>query len=191
MLVVRHGATEWSRAGRHTGLTDLPLDEGGREEAVRLGDLLRERLAGVEPVVVCSPLRRAVETAELALPGSPITIVEALREVDYGSYEGRTTAEITASEPGWELFAGGTPDGEGLAQVVARCDAVIAKLERTAAGRTVVAVTHGHVGRVLVARLLGLPGSVAATLYHDTGSLGIVERRRGANVLSSWNVRPT
>jgi probable phosphoglycerate mutase len=138
-----------------------------------------------------SPLRRAVDTAELALPDADVTIVDALREVDYGTYEGRTTAEITAEQPGWELFTNGAPNGEGLAQVVARCDSVIAKIERTAADRVVVVVTHGHLGRVLVARLLGLPGQVAATLYHDTGSLGVVERRRGSYVLTGWNIRPS
>jgi probable phosphoglycerate mutase len=138
-----------------------------------------------------SPLRRATETAELALPATDITIVDALREVDYGTYEGRTTAEITAADPGWELFASGAPHGEGLAQVVARCDAVIAKIERTATDGVVVLVTHGHLGRVLVSRLLGLPGQVAATLHHDTGTLGVVERRNGRCVLTGWNIRPS
>jgi probable phosphoglycerate mutase len=194
VLVVRHGATEWSRLGRHTGLTDLALDAGGEREARNLGPLVAARLAaagplGSDPLVLSSPLRRALDTAALILPGRHVEALDGLREMDYGRYEGRTAAEITAERPDWELFRDGTPDGEGLAQVVARCDATVAKLERISAGRAAVLVTHGHLGRVLVSRLLGLPGAAATALHHDTGSLGVVEWRRTRYVLTGWNER--
>lgn len=194
MLIVRHGATEWSRLGRHTGRTDLGLDPFGEREARNLGPFVAARLAaagqlGSNPLVLTSPLRRALDTATLMLPGHHIEEVDGLREMDYGSYEGRTAAEITAERPGWELFRDGTPDGEGLAQVVARCDGIIAKLERIATERAAVLVTHGHLGRVLASRMLGLPGGAATALHHDTGSLGVVEWRRTRYVLTMWNAR--
>jgi probable phosphoglycerate mutase len=193
VLVVRHGATEWSRSGRHTGRTDLDLDPEGRHEVARMAPLLARRIAelGGDPVVVSSPMRRCLDTVTLALPGVEPVVIDGLREVDYGTYEGRTSTEIQAERPGWELFADGAPNGEQLAQVVARCESVIAKFERIADGRPVVAVTHGHLGRVLTCRLLGLPGSGAAALYHDTASIGVVVRRRDRFSLVGWNERAT
>ncbi|HEY0520276.1 MAG TPA: histidine phosphatase family protein [Ilumatobacteraceae bacterium] len=189
ILLVRHGATEWSESGRHTGRTDLPLTEKGRHQADRLPPLLATLSLGALPVVFTSPLERARETARRAVPGVEATVVDALMEYDYGDYEGLTSAEIDERHPGWELFKDGCPGGETLHQVVSRCDAFIAKLERTAAGRTAIVFTHGHLSRVLTTRLVGLPPESAAVLQNDAASIGIVSDKRGDYVITGWNIR--
>lgn len=189
ILVVRHGATPWSGSGRHTGRTDLPLTDTGRHEAETLTTVLRPLVPAGLVAVFSSPLQRSIETCRLALRGAEPEIVDSLAEWDYGSLEGLTTAEIQATDPEWDLFTHGTPDGESISQVVARCNAFIAKVERVAAGGTVIAFTHGHVGRVLTALLIGWQPSWAATLYNGTGSVGVIDLRHGAYVLSGWNLR--
>ena len=191
VVVVRHGATEWSDSSRHTGRTDIALSAAGRDEAAALRTLLRQVVPRGDVFVFSSPLRRALDTCTIAL-GDDVhpTVVDSLAEWDYGSYEGLTALELRERQPGWELFRDGTPDGETLAQVTARCQSFIAKLERTAAGGVVVVFTHGHTGRVLTALLVGWPASAAAQLHNDTGSVGIVDLRRGRYVLSGWNRRP-
>jgi probable phosphoglycerate mutase len=189
ILLVRHGATEWSELGKHTGRTDPPLIDKGIRQADRLPPLLATLSHGAMPLVYTSPLQRAAETARRAVPGVEATVVDALVEYDYGNYEGLTSAEIDALHPGWELFADGCPGGETLHQVVARCDAFIAKLERTAAGRTAIVFTHGHLSRVLTTRLLGLPPQAAAVLQNDAASVGIIGDKRGQYVLTGWNLR--
>lgn len=191
ILLVRHGATEWSATGRYTGRTDVPLTPAGEAQATGVGSVIRHWLAGADPVVYTSPLRRAADTARLALPGHPAEEVPALAEMDYGAYEGLTTSEILERDPDWDLFATGCPGGESLPQVTARCDSFAAKLERTAAGRAVVAFTHGHLSRVLTARLVGLPGSTAAGLWNDTGSVAAIDLHRGRLVLVGWNIHPS
>ena len=124
IVLVRHGPTEWSVSGRHTGATDLPLTEDGRAAAASL----RERLAGHDfATVLCSPLRRARETAELAGLGDRAELDDDLREYDYGAYEGLTTDEIRERRPGWYLWQDGVPDGETPDDVGARADRVIAR----------------------------------------------------------------
>ena len=189
ILLVRHGATEWSELGKHTGRTDPPLIDKGIRQADRLPPLLATLSHGAMPLVYTSPLQRAAETARRAVPGVEATVVDALVEYDYGNYEGLTSAEIDALHPGWELFADGCPGGETLHQVVARCDAFIAKLERTATGRTAIVFTHGHLSRVLTTRLLGLPPHAAAVLQNDAASVGIIGDKRGQYVLTGWNLR--
>jgi len=189
ILLVRHGATEWSENGRHTGRTDLALLEKGKRQADRLPPLLATLSQGTQPLVFTSPLQRARETARRAVPGVEATVVDALAEVDYGEYEGLTSAEIEQVHPGWELFEDGCPGGEGLHQVVARCDSFIAKLERTAVGRTVVAFTHGHLSRVLTARLVGLQPEAGAVLQNDAASVGVIADKRGWYVITGWNIR--
>ena len=113
-MVVRHGATEWSRSGRHTGRTDLPLLEQGRRQAVELG----HRLAGHRfSLVLTSPLRRARETCEIAGFGAQAESCDDLREWDYGAYEGKTTDEIREQHPGWSLWRDGVPEGETAEEV--------------------------------------------------------------------------
>jgi broad specificity phosphatase PhoE len=189
ILLVRHGATEWSVAGRHTGRTDMPLTEAGMRQATALGPLLWTWVGEATPVVYTSPLARATQTAALALPEYPAETVDALVEYDYGAYEGMTTSDILARDPEWDLFGGGCPGGESVMQVAARCDAFVAKLERTAAGKVVVAFTHGHLSRILTTRLLSLPNAVAAGLWNDTASLAAINLHRQRLVLVGWNLQ--
>lgn len=189
ILLVRHGATEWSENGRHTGRTDLPLLEKGRHQADRLPPLLATLSEGALPVVFTSPLERAMETARRAVPGVEATVVAALAEYDYGDYEGLTSEEIDAQQPGWNLFLDGCPGGESLHQVVARCDGFIAKLERTARGGAAIVFTHGHLSRILTTRLVGLEPRAGAVLQNDAASIGIISDKRGHYVITGWNIR--
>ena len=189
ILLVRHGATEWSENGRHTGRTDLALIDKGRHQADRLPPLLATLSEGALPIVFTSPLERAYETARRAVPGVEATVVDALAEYDYGEYEGLTSAEIDQRYSGWNLFLDGCPGGESLHQVVARCDAFIAKLERTAAGRTAIVFTHGHLSRILTTRLVGLDPQAGAVLQNDAASVGIISDKRGQYVITGWNIR--
>ncbi|MBQ1443206.1 MAG: histidine phosphatase family protein [Renibacterium sp.] len=166
LWLLRHGETEWSRSGRYTGLTDLPLTEHGEEQALSA----RPALAGVDfDLVLSSPSQRARRTAELA--GFPTAIVEPLaHEWDYGDYEGVDSAEVRRSRPGYLIWQDGVPGGETIEQVAARADAVIARVlspqpaepAGPAAGRVVnqaLLVAHGHFLRVLTARWLDLPAT--------------------------------
>ena len=189
ILLVRHGATEWSENGRHTGRTDLPLIDKGRHQADRLPPLLATLSEGALPLVFTSPLERAVETARRGVPGVEATVVDALAEYDYGKYEGKTSAEIDEVHPGWNLFKDGCPGGETLNQVVARCDGFIAKLERTAVGRAAIVFTHGHLSRILTTRLVGLQPEAGAVLQNDAASVGIISDKRGQYVITGWNIR--
>ena len=189
ILLVRHGATEWSVSGRHTGRTDLPLTEDGEQQALDLAALLTRLLDGADPLVFTSPLERAARTAELALPQYVAEPVPALEEYDYGEYEGLTSTEILARDPQWNLFEGDCPGGESVLQVAARCDAFCAKVERVAARRAVVVFTHGHLSRILTARFLGLPASAGASLWNDTATVGVIHEHRGQLVMIGWNLR--
>ena len=189
ILLVRHGATEWSEIGRHTGRTDLGLIDKGWRQADRLPPLLATLSEGALPLVYSSPLERSLETARHAVPGVEATVVDALAEYDYGAYEGLTTEEIESRVPGWNLFEHGCPGGESMHQVIARCDAFIAKLERTAVGHTVIAFTHGHLSRILTTRLVGLQPDAGAVLHNDAASVGVIADKRGRYVITGWNIR--
>ena len=189
ILLVRHGATEWSENGRHTGRTDIPLVEKGLRQADRLPPLLATLSEGALPLVFTSPLQRSTETARRAVPGVEATVVDALAEYDYGAYEGLTAAQIDERQPGWNLFEDGCPGGESLHQVLARCDSFIAKLDRTAAGRTAIVFTHGHLSRIMTARLVGLAPQAGAVLQNDTATVGIIADKRGHYVITGWNIR--
>jgi probable phosphoglycerate mutase len=195
LFLVRHGETEWSRSGRHTGWTDVPLTERGREEARRLVPLIRSHRIGA---VFVSPSGRARETAELVgLHGARVDA--DLREWDYGGYEGVTTAQIQRERPGWFLFtdgvAPGPPEhpGESPEQVGERADRMLAKLDAALAGTEggVALVAHGHFLRVLTARRLGLPPSGGALFQLATGTLCRLGTEHGRPVIAGWNVRPT
>jgi len=187
--MVRHGATEWSENGRHTGRTDLPLIDKGRRQADRLPPLLATLSEGAIPVVYTSPLQRSVETARRGVPGVRAIVDDNLAEYDYGDYEGLTAAEIDSIHPGWDLFDDGCPGGETLAQVAARCDAFVAELERTVPGGAAIVFTHGHLSRILTTRLVGLDPKAGAVLQNDTASVGIIADKRGHYVITGWNVR--
>ncbi|MFC5720111.1 histidine phosphatase family protein [Streptomyces gamaensis] len=192
LLLVRHGETEWSRAGRHTGLTDVPLTAHGETQAAALRPLFAERKLG--PVLV-SPFRRAVRTAELAgLDGEK---EPDLHEWDYGGYEGVTTEEIQRERPGWSLWDDGVVPGpaghpgETPEQVGARADRVLARLapwlDDPAAGE-VVLVAHGHFLRVLTARRLGLPPAAGALFRLDTAAVSRIGTEHGRPALLAWNL---
>lgn len=189
ILLVRHGATEWSLAGRHTGRTDLALTPAGEHEATALAPLLARLVDGGEPMVFTSPLIRASRTAQLAVPHLRAEPIAALAEYDYGEYEGLTSSEILALDPRWNLFEGGCPGGERIEQVAARCDWFRAELERVAAGRAVIAFTHGHLSRILTARLLDLPARAGGSLWNDTATVGVIHEHRGRLVMIGWNLR--
>ncbi|MFF3349831.1 histidine phosphatase family protein [Streptomyces sp. NPDC002779] len=194
LLLVRHGETSWSRSGRHTGLTDVPLTEQGREEARRLVPLIRSHRIGAAFV---SPLQRARETAEL-IGLTSHRIDPDLREWDYGGYEGITTVEIQRERPGWFLFtdgvAPGPPEhpGESPAQVGERADRMLAKVDAALANTegVVVLVAHGHFLRVLTARRLGLPPANGALFQLATGTVCRLGTEHGRPVIAGWNVRP-
>jgi probable phosphoglycerate mutase len=194
LFLVRHGETEWSRSGRHTGWTDVPLTEHGREEARRLVPLIRSLRIGAAFV---SPLQRARETAELI--GIHGARVDAdLHEWDYGGYEGVTTEEIQRSRPGWFLFtdgvAPGPPDhpGETPEQVGERADRMLGKADAALADTdgAVVLVAHGHFLRVLTARRLGLPPQHGALFQLATGTLCHLGTEHARPVVAGWNIRP-
>lgn len=190
-VVVRHGETEWSASGRHTSTTDLELTEHGRERAARLPEFLHQWIDPTEAVVFSSPRRRALATAELAVPGEAPDVTDLLAEVDYGDYEGLTTAQVQAQRPGWELFRDGCPGGESIADAGERADRFVELATEQSAGRPVLLFSHGHFTRILTARLLGLDAAQGLRLYNDTGSVGVVMLRRGVYVLDGWNMRPT
>lgn len=182
--VVRHGETEWSKSGQHTGRTDVELTTAG-EAAV---GVIKDRLAGEDFArVLSSPLKRSRRTAELAGFGDRVEVVDGLAEWDYGAYEGRRTVDIRKDVPGWSIWThnGGDAGGESLAQVAARADAVIADI-RVAEGRVLV-FSHGHYLRVLAARWVGLAPDAGQSLLLDTGGLGILGWYRETPVLRRWN----
>ena len=185
VVLVRHGETEWSRDGKHTGRTDVPLTERGREQAEALGAALGERRF---ELVLTSPLQRASETCRLAGYGEVAEPRDELREWDYGTYEGRTTVEIREEHPGWTLWRDGVPGGETAAQVGARVDGVIAELRTLAAEAALFA--HGHVLRVLTARWLGLESAAGRLFALDTATISVLGYERETAVIRVWNESP-
>ena len=185
LFTVRHGETEWSRAGRHTGRTDIPLTDAGRIAAERLAPMFRGRAF---ELVLTSPLSRARDTAALA--GHPDAIVDDdLREWDYGDYEGRTTADIRTERPNWFLWDDGVPGGETIADVAARCDRVIAKAR--AADGDVLAFAHGHVLRILAARWIDHEPRFGAHLVLSPATVSILGSEHDVPALEVWNASAT
>jgi broad specificity phosphatase PhoE len=182
VVLVRHGETDWSRTGRHTGATDVPLSARGRRQAEAIGKALRGRRF---ELVLTSPLARAAETCRLAGLAAFAQRWPELVEWDYGTYEGRTTAEIRSTRPGWTLWRDGVPDGETVAQVGARADLVLAGL-RDADGDVAV-FAHGHILRVLAARWLGLAPQEGRLFALDAGTISILGYEHEAAVIRLWN----
>ncbi|MEU1671635.1 histidine phosphatase family protein [Streptomyces roseifaciens] len=194
LLLVRHGETEWSRDGRHTGFTDVALTGRGERQAEALRPLLAGRTVAK---VLVSPMKRALRTAELAGLDGAATDPD-LHEWDYGGYEGVTTAEIHRTRPGWYLWDDGVvpgpPEhpGETPAEVGARADRVLARLAPRLDGDRggegdVVLVAHGHFLRVLTARRLGLPPAAGALFRLDTATLSRIGTEHGRPALVAWN----
>ncbi len=184
-VVIRHGETEWSRSGRHTGRTDLALLPEGEEQASALGPSLKGYRF---TTVLTSPLIRARETCRLAGLGRAAVVDPDLAEWDYGSYEGLTTAEIRRQRPGWNLFDDGAPGGESAAEVGRRVDRIIERV-RSVSG-DVACVAHGHVLRVMAARWVQLEPSAARFFALGPAALGELDWEREQPVIAAWNVRP-
>jgi probable phosphoglycerate mutase len=184
LVAVRHGATAWSTALRHTGRSDIPLEPEGRQQARDVG----RRLAG-HPFarVLTSPLVRARETCVLA-GFAEAEISEDLREWDYGDYEGRTTAEIRSRRPDWSLWRDGVPGGESVEAVSRRADRVVA-LVRDAPGDVLV-FAHAHILRVVAARWIGRPAADGARLALDPATVSVLGWEREIPVVERWNVTP-
>jgi broad specificity phosphatase PhoE len=181
-VLARHGETEWSRDGRHTGRTDIPLTEAGRVQARQLGESLGEWTFAR---VLSSPLERALETCRLAGLGDAVKVTEDLMEWDYGEYEGITTPQIRESRPGWYLWRDGCPGGETATDVGRRVDRVIAEVDD--AGGDVALFAHGHVLRVLAARWIGLGPEDGALLALGTGTISALGYERETRVVRRWN----
>jgi probable phosphoglycerate mutase len=184
LWLVRHGETEWARLGRHTGRTDVPLTDLGREQARTLG----RRLAGHRfELVLTSPLSRARETAELSGFGAVAQPDPDLMEWDYGSLEGRETADIRVSLPGWTIWRGPWPGGETIADVAARADRVVTTVRGVRSGGDALVFAHGHLLRVLAARWLGLPPESGGWFALDTATISVLGWERGSPVVQAWN----
>ncbi|MEU3789065.1 histidine phosphatase family protein [Streptomyces fructofermentans] len=187
ILLARHGQTEWSLSGKHTGRTDVPLLKEGRRGAELLGERLRRAplygLPGVE--VRTSPLARARETCEIAGFGDRAERWDTLMEWDYGAYEGMTPEEIRTDRPDWLIWRDGVPRGETIAEVAARADEVVAWAR--SADRDVLVFAHGHILRSIGARWLGLDLGFAARIRLNPTSLSALGWAYGEPAIETWN----
>ena len=193
LILLRHGETEWSATGRHTGRTDIPLTPSGEAAAKALGPLLSRRDI---VAVFTSPARRAVTTAAFAGLSNARPDPD-LWEWDYGGYEGLTTAQIQETKPGWYLWRDGVipgdaaHPGETLEQVAQRTERVLAQVTPLLANGDVALVAHGHVLRVLTACYLRLPPADGRLFRLDTGTVGALGTEHAEPVIASWNVPPS
>ena len=185
VVLVRHGETEWSRDGRHTGRTDITLTTEGQRKATALAQPLR---AWHFALVISSPLRRALETCRLAGYGATAQVRPELMEWDYGRYEGLTSRQIAEQNPGWSLWRDGGPDGETPADVGRRVDPVIAQVRQVAGD--VLIFAHGHVLRVLAARWLDEPPGGGRHYALQTAALSVLGYEHEDPVISRWNLPP-
>ena len=183
IVLVRHGQTEWSASGRHTSFTDLDLTPEGERQSLHLGELLAGRAFAA---VLSSPLRRALDTAELC--GLSVTATDDdLLEWNYGAYEGRTTVEIRQERPGWSVWHDDTPGGESAADVGTRADRVLDRVRSMLASGDVALVGHAHQLRVLTARWLGLPPQAGEVFRLETATVSVLGFERETQVLLRWN----
>jgi len=195
LILLRHGETEWSKAGKHTGRTDIPLTPRGEAAAAALAPLLADRPVAA---VFTSPAARAIRTAELALGALAASAKPDpdLWEWDYGGYEGMTTGQIQAARPGWYLWRDGVISGdadhpgETVDSVGERTDRVLARTRPLLAEGDVILVAHGHVLRVLTARWLGLDPPCGRLFRLDTGTVSTLGTEHGEPVILTWNVPP-
>jgi broad specificity phosphatase PhoE len=181
--MIRHGETEWTLSGAHTGRTDLPLTEKGRRDASSLARLLGGRQFGL---VLTSPLSRARETCSLAGYGRTAVTDPNLCEWNYGDYEGIATPDIQKSRPGWSLWTEGVPNGETVEQVGSRADAIISRA--AAADGDTALFAHGHLLRILTARWLGLPADAGRLFALGTASVSTLGYEHQTRVITRWNL---
>lgn len=181
--LIRHGETAWSLSGAHTGRTDLPLTPRGLEKAAKMkAELKRCDFA----LVLTSPMRRARETCAAAGFGNVAVIDANLQELDYGDYEGRTTAQIQQERPGWSLWRDGCPNGETFEHAAARTESVIARALQ--AEGAVALFAHGHILRILAACWLELAPNAARLFALSTASLSTLGYERETRVITRWNL---
>ncbi|MEO7397796.1 MAG: histidine phosphatase family protein [Ilumatobacteraceae bacterium] len=188
LVLVRHGATEWSATFKHTGRTDLALSPEGRDHAIMSKERVHGNIGQARRVRIwSSPLVRARETAAIVMgPDAEVTLDDRLREFDYGDYEGLTTAEIRETVPGWTVFDG-CPGGESLADVEHRVDSFIAEVRADLRHSTTVVFAHGHLLRILAARSIGQHGAFAVHLSLDTGAVSVIADLRDGPAITLWN----
>ncbi|WP_203781287.1 histidine phosphatase family protein [Paractinoplanes rishiriensis] len=183
IVLIRHGETEWSAAGRHTSYTDLELTENGEFQARAAGERLKDRNFAA---VISSPRRRALRTADLA--GLTVTeTTEDLAEWNYGKYEGITTLTIHESDPGWWLWRDGAPEGESPDQVAARLDRALAHARTFLPRGDVALIAHGHSLRAAGARWLGLPVEYGGRLRLGTATISTLSFEHGREAIATWN----
>jgi broad specificity phosphatase PhoE len=183
LWLIRHGETAWSLSGQHTGLTDIPLTEHGREQAAGVANILRGHTFAA---VLVSPLQRARETCRLAGYGDVAEVFPDLHEWAYGDYEGRSSVDIRAEHPQWSPWVDGFPNGETIDQVGARADSVIAK--SLAAGGDVALFAHGHILRILTARWLGIEPAAGRLFALATATLSVLGYEHNTRVITRWNL---
>ena len=182
IFLIRHGETEWSLSGQHTGITEVPLTDGGRRQAERMRPMLSRQTFAL---VLVSPLGRARETCDLVGFGAEAIIDPGLIEWNYGEYEGLMPQQIQAKRPGWLIFRDGCPGGETPRQVGARVDQVVARAR--AADGDVALFAHGHVLRVLAARWIGLPPRAGQHFLLNTGTLSVLTYYHEIPAVRVWN----
>lgn len=182
IYLIRHGETEWTSSGQHTGTTDIPLTEKGKEDAMKL----KRELQDVSfQLILSSPMQRAFNTCELAGFAKQARLDPDLVEWNYGEYEGLTTKQIWKNDPHWEIFAQGAPGGESVADVGARATHILAKLKSI--HNSVALFSHGHFLRVLAARWLGLPPNEGRLFDLHPASISILGIEHQHHVIAQWN----
>ena len=184
--LIRHGETEWSRSGAHTGRTDLPLTAAGRDNAAAIGRWLKGRAFAL---VLTSPMERARDTCRLAGYGDAAQVDSNLCEWDYGDYEGRVTPDIQKERPGWSLWRDGVPNGESIEEVAVRAEAVLARA--VAADGDTALFAHGHILRILTACWLQLDPRCGSLFALSTASVSTLGYERETRVISCWNLLPS
>ena len=183
LWLIRHGETEWSLSGAHTGRTDLPLTQTGEEKAASI----RAKLEGRQfSLVLVSPMQRARRTCEIAGYSGAAQVEPNLLEWNYGDYEGKQTAEIRKERPAWSLFRDGVPNGESIGQVSARAEKVIERA--VSAGGDAALFAHGHILRILASRWLGLPAEDAQLFALSTASVSVLGYEHETRVITRWNL---
>jgi broad specificity phosphatase PhoE len=183
--LIRHGETEWSQSGKHTGRTDVPLTEAGRRRAEALRPVLGRRSFAL---VLTSPLVRALETCRIAGFAEGCQADADLAEWHYGIFEGRKTAEIRSELPKWSIWQTHVPQGEDIERVATRADRIIEKV--SAVEGNVALFSHGHLLRIMTARWLGLPPQDGRFFALDTGTISTLGHERETRVVRGWNWRP-
>ena len=186
LIIVRHGETEWTLSHRHTGREDIALTAHGRRQSSSLGPYLKSVLHNRAATFHSSPMRRALETMELALPGIEYRVEPLLMEYDYGIYEGQTFEQIRAVLPDWDIWRDGCPEGERTGDVASRADKFLAEYVDNAT-QPVVVFTHGHFSRILAARALGLEAKSGSIFSSSPASVSIVQEHHDIRCIELWN----